>query len=392
MRRLKHTNVNMRYSIYTFLILGLCLIFTSCSTTQYQVLFQQKNAIADSTYQGADSIKEYRIKSQDILQVRNLQDSKYILNNTPNLPVNSNVLGNNMTAADDRNFQVDDDGTVTLPLIGHIKVAGSTRAEAQKIVEDAYRKNVLVNPIIELKIVNLKVTMLGEIRGQGNYPLTKDHTTLIEMIGNAGGITEKANETNIKIIRGTQKNPKVILVDLGNIQSINDPRAVLQNGDIVYIAQNKRAARGDNLQSFSTTIFQPVLLLFNTKGYGINKNVSAKGISGISQINIDQQSLNAVIKLDRENKNAIFVFIANDIGQEILHNRVINLSPINDDLKIDMDDYRYEGFAGPLFIILPESYNGPKEKLIMKAFPGYAGFNLSMLSDKYVLYEARMKR
>jgi hypothetical protein len=128
------------------------------------------------------------------------------------------------------------------------------------------------------------------------------------------------------------------------------------------------------------------------KGYTINKNVSAKGVSGISQINIDQPALNAVMKLDKENKNAIFVFIANDIGQEILHNRVINLSPIGDDLKIDMDDYRYDGFAGPLYIILPESYNGPKEKMIMKAFPGYAGFNLSMLSDKYVLYSADRKR
>jgi len=128
------------------------------------------------------------------------------------------------------------------------------------------------------------------------------------------------------------------------------------------------------------------------KGYTINKNVSAKGVSGISQINIDQPALNAVMKLDQENKNAVFVFIANDIGQEILHNRVINLSPVGDDLKIDMDDYTYEGFAGPLYIILPESYNGPKEKMIMKAFPGYAGFNLSMLSDKYVLYSADRKR
>ena len=98
------------------------------------------------------------------------------------------------------------------------------------------------------------------------------------------------------------------------------------------------------------------------------------------------------MKLDKENKNALFVFIANDVSLEILHNRVINLSPIGDDYKIDMDDYRYEGFAGPLFIILPETYNGPKEKLIMKSFPDYAGWNLSMLSDKYVLYEARMKR
>ncbi|ASU36771.1 hypothetical protein [Mucilaginibacter xinganensis] len=128
------------------------------------------------------------------------------------------------------------------------------------------------------------------------------------------------------------------------------------------------------------------------KGYDINQNRSAKGVSGISQINIDQSALNAVMKLDRENKNAIFVFISNEIGQEILHNRVINLSPIADDLKIDMDEYRYDGFSGPLYIVLPESYNGPKEKMIMKSFPGYTGFNLSMLSDNYVLYSTNRKR
>jgi polysaccharide export outer membrane protein len=253
----------MRY-IYTYIILGLALISTSCSTKQYQVLFQQKNAITDSAYKSADTIKEYRIKPQDILQVRNLQDTRYLVNTTPSTGVNTNILGSGNAAGTEQNFQVDNDGTVILPAIGRIKVGGFTRVEAQKLVEEAYRKNVLVKPIIELKIVSLKVTMLGEIRGQGNYPLTKEHTTLIEMIGAAGGITEKANETNVKIIRGTEKNPKVILVDLGNIQSINDPRTILQNGDIVYFAQNKRAVRTDNQQTFMSTFFQPALLLFNT--------------------------------------------------------------------------------------------------------------------------------
>ena len=54
------------------------------------------------------------------------------------------------------------------------------------------------------------------------------------------------------------------------------------------------------------------------------------------------------MKLDRENRNATFVFVSNDIGLEIFHNRIITLKPIDDDLKIDMDDYTYEGFAGPL--------------------------------------------
>ncbi len=57
-----------------------------------------------------------------------------------------------------------------------------------------------------------------------------------------------------------------------------------------------------------------------------------------------------------------------------------------------MDDYTYDGFAGPLYIVLPETYNGPKEKMIMKSFPGYAGWNVSMLSNNYVLYAAKMKR
>jgi hypothetical protein len=126
------------------------------------------------------------------------------------------------------------------------------------------------------------------------------------------------------------------------------------------------------------------------KGFEINHS-SAKGLSGIAQVNIDQQSLNGIMKLDTENSNATFVFISNDIGLEILHNRIITMQPIGDDLKIDTDDYRYDGFAGPLYILLPESYNGPKEKMIVKSFPGYTGFNFSMLSDNYVLCTAKMK-
>ncbi len=249
----------MRQLIYSYLILTAFLICTSCSNKQYQTLFQQRNSIADSTAQNHPvTLMEYHIKPQDILQIRNLQDIKYIVNE---LPINPNASGGN--AAQGQSFQVEEDGTVALPVIGRIQIAGLTRVEAQKLVEDLYRKNLLVNPIIDLKIVNLKVTLLGEVRGQGNYTLIKDKTTLVELIGEAGGLTDGANEKNVKIIRGTGENPVVTEVDLNNLSSINDPKAILQSGDIVYISKNKRAARADNLQNFST-VFQPVLILFNT--------------------------------------------------------------------------------------------------------------------------------
>jgi hypothetical protein len=127
------------------------------------------------------------------------------------------------------------------------------------------------------------------------------------------------------------------------------------------------------------------------RGY-IANSAYARGVSGIAQPNIDQASLNQLMKLDKENRNVTFVFIGDDLAMEILHNRFIALQPIADDLKINMDDYTYDGFDGPLYMILPESYNGPKEKMIMKSFTGYAGWNVSMLSDHYVLYVAKMKR
>ena len=209
----------------------------------------------------AVTLDDYRIKSQDILQIRNLQNIKYIVDVTPINTVTT--TGGSGTTQDGITYQVEEDSTVALPVIGHVKVVGLKRIEAQKLIESIYRKDLLVNPIIDLKIVNLKVIILGEIRSQGNYPLVKDKTTLIEAIGAAGGLTERADEKSVKIIRGNQRNPTVISVDLNNIGSINDPKTILQSGDIIYIAQNNRAVRTDNLQSVSI-FFQPVLILLNT--------------------------------------------------------------------------------------------------------------------------------
>jgi polysaccharide export outer membrane protein len=241
-----------------FLISAMILACTSCSK-QYQVLFQQKKALsADTSAQNASvTLDQYRIQPQDVLQIRNLQNIDIIANGGSS---GGSGSGNNSQG---QTFQVEEDGTVKLPAIGSVKVEGLRRVEAQKLIEDIYSKELLKNPIIELKIINLKVTALGEIKGQGNYPLIKDKTTLVELIGEAGGLTDRADEKHIKIIRGGELNPKVIEIDLNDIRSVNSPNAVLESGDIIYIAQNKRAIRSDNLQNLSV-IIQPALILFNT--------------------------------------------------------------------------------------------------------------------------------
>jgi len=246
------------------------LALSSCSFKQQQVLFEHQAPVVDSSTFNATNngsgTSDYHIKSQDILQIRNLQNAKYIVDALPSAMSSGSASASSGTsgnAGEGQTYQVEDDGTVALPLIGHQMVAGLTRAEAQKMIEGIYSKTELVNPIIDLKIINLKVTLLGEIRAQGNYPLTKDKTSLVEIIGSAGGLTELANEKNIKIIRGDPKKPQIIEVDLSNIKTLADPRIILQNNDIVYIAQNKRAIKNDQLQNVTTTL-QPGLIILNT--------------------------------------------------------------------------------------------------------------------------------
>lgn len=247
-------------SKYFVLYVVLVLACSSCSK-QYQVLFQQRNALQDTAAKATAIVPEYRIKPRDILELKNLQNDNKLVNL---VPYNQNASPRQAQSSDGDTFTVDDDGSIELPgITGKVQVGGLTRQQAKKRIEDLYRRELLKNPIIELKIVNLNVTLLGEVKSPGNYPLSKDKTTLVDLIGQAGGFTDKANEKNVEIIRGKQLNPSVTVIDLSKISSINDPGAVLQSGDIVYVSQNKRTSRQANLQSFSS-IIQPTLIILNT--------------------------------------------------------------------------------------------------------------------------------
>ncbi|MFD0763920.1 polysaccharide biosynthesis/export family protein [Mucilaginibacter lutimaris] len=247
-------------ALYLIYFVGIIVLGSSCSYKQNQILFEKKASTADTSISQPMPTVSYRIQPQDVLQIRNLQNIKYIVDESP---VASNGNSANMVAGQGQTYQVEEDGTVALPAIGHVQVSGLTRTQATKLIEDLYRKTLLKDPIIELRVVNLKVTLLGEVKSPGNFPIVKDNTTLVEILGQAGGLTTGANEKNIKIIRGKDKDRKVAEIDLSNINSLSDPRTLLQNGDIIYVAQNKRAIRGENLQSFDTWI-QPALLLLNT--------------------------------------------------------------------------------------------------------------------------------
>ena len=123
--------------------------------------------------------------------------------------------------------------------------------------------------------------------------------------------------------------------------------------------------------------------------YWYNKTQGVHGNTGLTQQFIDQPTQDYIIQLDKQHRNAVFVFISADLGLEVLHNRMITIEPIGADIKVDYNDYLYKGHAGPLYILLPSDYeaNG-RAKFIMKCFPGYKNFKAKKLTEDYTVWEA----
>lgn len=128
-------------------------------------------------------------------------------------------------------------------------------------------------------------------------------------------------------------------------------------------------------------------LKFLYTGFYRNKNETAHGETGIAQLFIDQPTLNYIKKLDRQEHNALFMFISADLGLEINHNRIITFNPAGDEFYIE-NRYDYKGHDGPLYIILPLSYMGTKAELYLNSFPDYHNFRI-FKPGKYLIYSAQ---
>lgn len=125
-------------------------------------------------------------------------------------------------------YNLNDQGAVTLPLVGPVVLLGKTISESEEIITARYAKDYLVNPRVNLEVLNYRpFFILGEVRSPGSYPYING-MTIVNAVALAGGYTPRSNSDRIVIKRAS--DPSV------GEQRVKEDGAVLP-GDVIRVPE-----------------------------------------------------------------------------------------------------------------------------------------------------------
>lgn len=140
-------------------------------------------------------------------------------------------------------YRVELDGTVELPEVGAVKLAGLTLDEAEQTIEAAYESE-YVDPYALLQVVNNRVLVFPGEAGQATViTLQNQNTTVIEALAQAGGIRQRGRSKQIKLIRQRGDENLVYHMDLSTVEGLKDARIIVQANDIIYVDSNPQVVR-----------------------------------------------------------------------------------------------------------------------------------------------------
>lgn len=234
---------------HLFFVGFLVTIFSSCLTTKKVAYFSD---VSDSTIINSVAGLEPIIQKNDILSisVSSLSNEATIIFNTPNLPLSPGSLSN-PNAPQTAGYLVSQSGDVKFPILGSIHAEGLTPAQLEKEITNLLiDRKLLFDPVVSLRFLNFRVTVLGEVARPGVVYAPGEQLSILEALGQAGDLTIYGLRGNVILIR--QENGQKIIrrLDLTSSNLLTSPYYFLKSNDIIYVepGRNKIASTDATLR------------------------------------------------------------------------------------------------------------------------------------------------
>jgi polysaccharide export outer membrane protein len=136
-------------------------------------------------------------------------------------------------------YLVSNEGKINIPILGEIEVKGLNYTQVETKIQEALKtKQLLKNPIVVCRIVNAKVTILGEVRIPGTYTFYENNLTILQALGLAGDLNINGVRKRIKIIRLENNQQLIGEIDLTKKNWMSSPYYFIKPNDVIIVAPN----------------------------------------------------------------------------------------------------------------------------------------------------------
>ncbi len=246
------------HSIILKLVLVISL--TSCVNVKKATNFHD---VPDSEFRMTMENLEPVIKENDLLSisVSSLNPEATEVFNASNVSVTqtSTATGTTTQAS---GYLVDQEGFIRFPFLGKIKAAGkSKQALREEITMELADRKLLLEPIVDIRYLNYRVSVLGEVKDPSVLTIPSEKVTLLEALGLAGDLTVYAKRDNILLIREEENVKKLVRLDLTSDEIFTSPYYNLKSNDIIYVEANKaKVASTSNVNQWLPIILSSLSL------------------------------------------------------------------------------------------------------------------------------------
>ena len=148
-------------------------------------------------------------------------------------------------------YLVDQAGEIDFPVIGKLKIEGLSPDELRNLLRDRL-SDYLKDPIINIRLRNFTVTILGEVNRPGTYPVSGEQITILEALGLAGDLTIRGVRENVLVIRDFNGTKVYNRIDLRSKNMVKSPIYYLTQNDVVYVEPNKSGITASSLDNRAT--------------------------------------------------------------------------------------------------------------------------------------------
>ncbi|KMQ67894.1 sugar transporter [Chryseobacterium sp. FH2] len=154
-----------------------------------------------------------------------------------NITAGGNTPNQGMTSIVGPTYIVDSNGNIDFPILGSINTNGKTLVELKEEMKEKMQQYV-INPTVNIRLANFKVTVLGEVNRQGDYTISNGQGTILNALGMAGDLTMYGKREDVLVIRTENGIVSHGKVNLQDANLINSPYYNLKQGDAIIVSTN----------------------------------------------------------------------------------------------------------------------------------------------------------